>query len=130
MTTYLASVLASRNTKLPTFPSDLPPSSPSFLALLVFLSFYTASLRACLHGGGRPQMGEETCGGLPHLSCNRDQIKMRDYRNGWVTLPKRVSSPTWGPPPPCNQAQTCSCVLQDFYDFFFECKVADSSCSQ
>ena len=96
MTTYLASVLASRNTKLPTFPSDLPPSSPSFLALLVFLSFYTASLRACLHGGGRPQMGEETCGGLPHLSCNRDQIKMRDYRNGRVTLPKRVSSPTWG----------------------------------
>ena len=79
VTTYLASVLASRNTKLPTFPSDLPPSSPSFLALLVFLSFYTASLRACLHGGGRPQMGEETCGGLPHLSCNRDQIKMRLY---------------------------------------------------
>ena len=21
----------------------------------------------------------------------------------WVTLPKRVTSPTWGPPPPCAQ---------------------------
>ena len=22
----------------------------------------------------------------------------------WVTRPKRVTSPTWGPPPPCKQA--------------------------
>ena len=22
----------------------------------------------------------------------------------WVTPPKRVISPTWGPPPPCKQA--------------------------
>ena len=22
----------------------------------------------------------------------------------WVTPPKRVTSPTWGPPPPCKQA--------------------------
>ena len=42
-----------------------------------------------------------TClGGSPHLSCKRDQIKMRDRR---VTPPKRVTSPTWGPPPPCKQ---------------------------
>ena len=34
--------------------------------------------RACLHGGGGPQIGEVTCGGSPHLSCERDQIKMRD----------------------------------------------------
>ena len=95
VSTYLASVLASRNTKLPTFPSDLPPSSPSFLAVLVFLSFHTASLRACLHAGGRPQMGEETCGGLPHLSCNRDQIKMRDYRNGRVTLATKAGQLTY-----------------------------------
>ena len=35
--------------------------------------------RACLHGGGRPQIGEVTWGGSPHLSCKRDQIKMTDY---------------------------------------------------
>ena len=37
-------------------------------------------LRACLHGGGGPQIGEVTCGGSPHLPCKRDQIKMRGYR--------------------------------------------------
>ena len=37
-------------------------------------------LKACLHGGGGPQMGKVTCGGsAPHLSCKRDRIKMRDY---------------------------------------------------
>ena len=35
-------------------------------------------LRACFHGGGGPQIGEVTCGGSPHLSCKRDQLKMRD----------------------------------------------------
>ena len=29
---------------------------------------------------------------------------MRDYMDRWVTPPKRVTSPTWGPPPPCKQA--------------------------
>ena len=42
--------------------------------------------------------------GSPHLSCKRDQIKMRDYMDRRVTSPKRVTSPTWGPPPPCKQA--------------------------
>ena len=55
-------------------------------------------LRACLHGGGGPQTGELTCGGSPHLSCKRDQIKVRDYTD------RRVTSPTWGPPPPRKQA--------------------------
>ena len=45
-----------------------------------------------------PQVGEVTCVGLPHLSCKCDQIKMRDY------MDRRVTSPTWGPPPPCKQA--------------------------
>ena len=31
-------------------------------------------------------------------------MKMRDYMDRRVTLPKRVTSPTWGPPPPCKQA--------------------------
>ena len=56
------------------------------------------TLKACLHGGGGPQVGEVTCGRSPHLSCKRDQIKMRDY------MDRRVTSPTWGPPPPCKQA--------------------------
>ena len=41
-------------------------------------SFGPAFQRACLLGGGGPQVGEVTCGGSPHLSCKRDQIKMRD----------------------------------------------------
>ena len=43
-------------------------------------------------------------GGSPHLSCKRDQIKMRDCMDRRVTPPKRVTSPTWSPPPPCKQA--------------------------
>ena len=64
----------------------------------------TSDLRACLHEGGGPQVGEVTCGGLPHLTCKRDHIKVRDYMDRWVTPPKRVTSPMWGPPPPCKQA--------------------------
>ena len=36
-------------------------------------------LRASLHGGGGPQVGEVKFGGSPHLSCKRDQTKMRGY---------------------------------------------------
>ena len=56
------------------------------------------SLTVCLHGGGGPQIGEVTRGRSPHLSCKRGQIKMRDY------IDRRVTSPTWSPPPPCRQA--------------------------
>ena len=62
------------------------------------------ALRACLHEGGGPQVGEVTCGKLPRLTCKRDHIKMRDYMDRRVTPTKRVTSPTWGPPPPCKQA--------------------------
>ena len=44
------------------------------------------------------------CGGSPHLTCECDQIKMRDYMDRRVTPPKRVTLPTWGTPPPCKQA--------------------------
>ena len=64
----------------------------------------TAPIRACLHGGGGPQIGEVTFGGSPHLSCKRDHIKMRHYMDRRVTQPKPVTSPTWGPLPPCKQA--------------------------
>ena len=69
-----------------------------------FLLPVFAYLRACLHGGGGPQVGEVKYGGSPNLSCKRDQIKMRDYMDNRVTPPKRVASPTWGPPPACKQA--------------------------
>ena len=48
--------------------------------------------KACLHGGGGPQVGqvgEVTRDGSPHLSCKCDQIEMSDYMDG------RVTPPTW-----------------------------------
>ena len=66
--------------------------------------YETRGLRACLHEGGGPQIGEVTCGKSPHLTCKRDHIKMRDCMDRRVTPPKRVTSPTWGPPPKCKQA--------------------------
>ena len=39
-----------------------------------------------------------------------DLMKMRDYMDRRVTPPKRVTSPTWGPPPPCKQALKLSSV--------------------
>ena len=57
-----------------------------------------------LHGRGGPLSGEVTCSGSSNLSCTRDQIKLRDYVGRRVTPPNRVTSPTWGAPPPCKQA--------------------------
>ena len=69
-----------------------------------FFRFFFQSFRVCLHGGGGPQISEVTCGGSLHLTCKRDQIKMRHYMDRRVTPPKRVTSPTLGPPLPCKQA--------------------------
>ena len=52
------------------------------------------SFRAYLHEGWGPQVGEVTCVKLPHLTCKRDHIKMRNYLDRRVTLPKRVTLPT------------------------------------
>ena len=47
-------------------------------------------LRACLHGGGGPQIGEVTyVAGHPTYHVN---VIMRDYMDRWIT------SPTWGSP--------------------------------
>ena len=62
--------------------------------------YFKRVFRACLHRGGGLQISEVTCGGSPHLSCKRDQVKMRDYMERRVTPAKRVTSPTWGPSPP------------------------------
>ena len=55
-------------------------------------------LRACLREGGGSQVGEITYGRSPNLTYKFDHIKMRDY------MERQVTSPTWGPPPPCKQA--------------------------
>ena len=70
----------------------------AFLVLCLFLLLFfkqnpfTLLLRAWLHEGRAPQVGEVTRGKLPHLTYKRDHIKMRDY------MDKRVTSPTWGAP--------------------------------
>ena len=70
----------------------------------MILTLESTSFRACLHEGGGPQVGEVTCGGSPHLSCKRDQIKMRDYMGRRVTPSKRVTSPIWCNPPSYKHA--------------------------
>ena len=55
------------------------------LQIMNVFKYAQLTLRACLHGGGGPQIGEVTCGGSPHLSSKRNQIKMRDYVNRRVT---------------------------------------------
>ena len=69
------------------------------------LKFYMAKFDPGWEGYPVWQTGLATrLGGSPHLSCKRDQIKMRDHMDRQVTPSKRVTSPTLGPPPPCYQA--------------------------
>ena len=87
-----------RSVKCPTpGPTKTIKSPPHALPPLRRL-YIDRCIRACLHGGEGLQVAEKTCGESPHLSCKCDQIKMRDYMD-W-----RVTSPSWGPPPPCKQA--------------------------
>ena len=66
--------------------------------ILIGCLFINLRLRARLRGGGGPQIGEVICSGSPHLSCKRDQIKMRDYVDRRVThqigLPHLPGVPT------------------------------------
>ena len=76
----------------------------------------TPRLRACLQGGGGPQVGEVTrLGGVTRLSAQsliliRSRLHdrwgdhLRDHMDRWGTPPNRVTSPTWGRPPPCKKA--------------------------
>ena len=43
-------------------------------------------------------------GEVLHLSCESSQEKKRDCMERLVTLPRRGTSPTCGPPLPCEQA--------------------------
>ena len=82
------------------------------------MSLSMKRLRACLHEGGGPQIGEVTFGGSPHLSCKRDQIKMRHF------MDRRVTSPTWGPLPPCKQALRVSSI-----GLFLSCTMMSFDCN-
>ena len=72
-----------------------------------------------LHGKMRPRLTglpyladrATRLGGLPHLSCKHDQIKIRDY------MERRVTSPTWGPPPPCKQALSANLHTKNTFNF-------------
>ena len=72
---------------------------------------FLTQLRDCLHWGGGPSVGEVTrFVGVTHLSIwylvliflrlhDTWGSYMTDYMDRWVTPPKRVTSPTWGPVP-------------------------------
>ena len=55
-------------------------------------------LRACLHGGGGPQVGEVT-----RLSIQSLILIWSRLHDRWGD-PTRVTSPAWGLPTPCKQA--------------------------
>ena len=78
------------------------------LVPLVTLSVLILSFNGLFTWRWGPQTGDVTCGRSPHLLHKCDQIKMRDYMDMWVTPPKLVTWPTWGPLPPCKQALTCT----------------------
>ena len=45
-------------------------------------------------------LGDATRGGSPHPLCKHDKILMIMRSD----MDRRVTSPTWDPPPPCKQA--------------------------
>ena len=58
---------------------------------------------ACLHGGERPQAGEVApLGGVTRLSIQSLILIWLRLHDMWGD-PARVTSPNWGPPPPCKQ---------------------------
>ena len=63
-------------------------------------------LRVCLHGGGGPQVGDVTrLGGVTRLSISSLILICSRLHDRWGD-PPHVTSPIWGPPPPCKQALT------------------------
>ena len=64
------------------------------------------------HGENSPQLSglpgladrATRLGGVPHLSFERDQEKKRDCMERLATPPRRGTSPSRGPPPPCEQS--------------------------
>ena len=64
------------------------------------------------HGENSPQLSglpvsvdrATRLGEVPHFTCERDQEIKRDSMERVVTPPRRGTSPSRGPPPPCEQA--------------------------
>ena len=57
---------------------NLVQAGPVQLTKIHHVNVLHASLKACLLGGGGPQIGELICGGSPHLSCKHvNVIKLR-----------------------------------------------------
>ena len=54
---------------------------------------------------------ESRLGGSPHLSCKRDQDKIRDYMN------RRVTSPTWGPHLHVNRSSDIRLIFWENFRF-------------
>ena len=90
------------------------PGQAGYPTLNVYMAKLTPAERAIR--SGRPGYPPWRA---PRLSCKRDQIKMRDY------MDRRVTSPTWGPPPPCKQAliHYVSNVSNAIYAFLFAMKL-------
>ena len=62
------------------------------------------NFRACLYGGGGPHVGEVSrLGGVTRLSIKSLILIWSRLHDGWGN-PPHVTSPTWGPLPPCKQA--------------------------
>ena len=89
-----------------------------FQDALLELSTCGKGLRVC---GGGPQIGVATCGRSSHLSCNRDRIKMRYY------MDRRVTSPTWGLPPPLVARKNEDSLNTIILDFLVDFKTGESS---
>ena len=70
---------------------------------------------------GLPHLADRATrlGGSPHLSCKRDQNKIRNYMDRRVTPPRRVTSPTWGPPPPCKHALSVVILMEMRFNLWF-----------
>ena len=57
-------------------------------------NFWTIFLRACLHGGGGPQVGEITClGGVTRLSIKSLILSWSRLHERWSNLLRRVARP-------------------------------------
>ena len=91
---------------------SLAALTATYNAVAFYCYFYDASHRQ-----------SEFCANLMyqgslHLSCKRDQIKIRDYMDRQVTPSKwAITTPTWGPPPPCKQALK-NCIHAAFQTLF------------
>ena len=74
------------------------------MVLCIYTRLHLSKVRACLHGGGGPQVGEVTrLGGVTRLSIQSLILMCSRLHVRWGN-PPHVTSPLLGPPPSCKQA--------------------------